>query len=77
MTRKLYLEDAYLRSCTGTIIRREETEDGEILVLDASCFYPEGGGQPCDTGTIGGREVVHVHTRDGDVVHRIRGEVRQ
>jgi alanyl-tRNA synthetase len=73
MTRKLYLEDAYLRSCTSTIIRREETEDGELLVLDASCFYPEGGGQPSDTGTVAGREVVHVHARDGEVVHRIKG----
>lgn len=49
MTEPLFLNDAYLRTATGTVI--DHTEEGGI-VLDASVFYPTGGGQPGDSGRI-------------------------
>ncbi|NKE36344.1 hypothetical protein GWG54_11040 [Natronococcus sp. JC468] len=49
-----------VRSVDGTDVRLEETY-----------FYPEGGGQPADRGTIDGIEVVDVQTRDGAVVHEL------
>ncbi|MFB6280763.1 MAG: alanine--tRNA ligase-related protein [Haloferacaceae archaeon] len=41
------------------------------VVLDETYFYPEGGGQPADRGTLGGVAVEHVETTDGEVVHRL------
>ena len=41
------------------------------LVLDATVFYPEGGGQPCDLGTIQGHRVVDVKKQHGVVIHRV------
>ncbi|WP_068303008.1 alanyl-tRNA editing protein [Pararhodobacter sp. CCB-MM2] len=49
MTDPLFRKDAYLRQCTTTVTRI--TEDG-ALVVAASVFYPQGGGQPGDTGWL-------------------------
>ncbi|MDZ7702147.1 MAG: DHHA1 domain-containing protein [Halobacteriales archaeon] len=43
--------------------------DGRDLVLEETYFYPEGGGQPADRGTVAGVPVADVQGRDGDVVH--------
>lgn len=54
------------------------------MVLDRTAFYVESGGQPCDTGTLGGRRVTAVLERDGEVLHvldapldadRVRGSI--
>ncbi|ELY58578.1 alanyl-tRNA editing protein [Natronococcus jeotgali] len=45
--------------------------DGTDVRLEETYFYPEGGGQPADRGTIDGIEVVDVQTRDGAVVHEL------
>lgn len=63
MTEELFREDSYLRECTAKVIA---AGDGAIA-LDRTVFYPMGGGQPGDTGTIswsGGRTVI-VDTRYG------------
>ena len=41
------------------------------LILDATAFYPEGGGQPCDTGTIQDYPIIDVQERDGQIIHII------
>ncbi len=48
--------------------------DGTDVVLDETYFYPEGGGQPADRGTIDGVEVVDVQSRDGTVIHVLATE---
>lgn len=49
MTRMLFREDAYQRSAGARVVRH--TDEGGV-VLDASLFYPTGGGQPGDSGTL-------------------------
>ena len=55
--RKLYYEDCHLRSFTATVLSCTQTEKGHAVTLDATAFYPEGGGQACDTGTLGPERV--------------------
>jgi alanyl-tRNA synthetase len=46
-----------------------------VLVLDRTLFYPEGGGQPCDLGTVGGVPLESVAEEGGRVLHRMAGAV--
>src|SRR3954468_12648448 len=65
----LYLRDAYLRSFRATVV----DEAASAVALDRTAFYPTGGGQPHDTGALGGATVVDVR-KDGDVVwHHVDG----
>lgn len=53
MTELLYLQDFYVENCQATVTEVTELDDGMIDVqLDRTCFYPRGGGQDWDTGTI-------------------------
>jgi misacylated tRNA(Ala) deacylase len=63
----LYLTDAYLRSFAARVVE----VDGDRVVLDRTAFYPTGGGQPHDTGTLGGRAVVEVRKESDLVWHRL------
>lgn len=70
MTELLYLTDAYRREFGATVT----AVDGARVALDRTAFYPTGGGQPHDTGTLAGRRVVDVR-KEGDVVwHSVEGE---
>lgn len=71
MTELLFLHDAYLREFTATVT----AVDGTRVALDRTAFYPTGGGQPHDTGTLGGAAVTDVR-KEGDVVwHTLDGAV--
>ena len=73
MTRKLYYEDCHLTSFTARVTGCGETEKGFEITLDATAFYPEGGGQACDLGSIGEVRVLDVRERGEDVVHLCDG----
>ena len=68
-TRKLYYENSLLRSFTATVTGCRETPKGFAITLDATAFYPEGGGQAADTGTLEGIPVLDVREADGQIVH--------
>lgn len=69
-TRLLYREEPYRTEFAARVLQCEPAKDGRFLIrLDETCFYPEGGGQPADTGVLGGVKVLDVHERGGEVWH--------
>ncbi len=87
MTKELFLRDAYLKEFEAGVVKLE----GREVILDATAFYPGGGGQPPDKGTLGigpihasvvdarreGGRVVHVLDRPiPDTVKDLRGDAR-
>lgn len=72
-TRKLYYEDCHLWDFSAMVLTCEQTGKGFLVTLDATAFYPEGGGQACDTGTLGGVRVLDVQERGEAVIHLCDG----
>ena len=61
---RLYYQIPYVKSFMCTVEHCEESGKGTWLVtLNQTGFYPEGGGQPYDTGTLNGISVVSVHEK--------------
>lgn len=52
MTKKLYYQDVWLEQCEATVCACEQTQDGYAVLLDQTVIFPEGGGQPSDSGSI-------------------------
>lgn len=71
--RKLYYEDCHLKNFTARVTSCCETDRGYLITLDATAFYPEGGGQPADHGTLGTVKVLDVQEQDGNVCHLCDG----
>lgn len=69
MTEKLYYADPFLQHFTATVIRCTQEKDYYAVVLDRTCFYPEGGGQPADHGTLGSAAVTDVQEKEGQLLH--------
>lgn len=69
MTEKLFLEDSYAKECEAVVERVE----GNGVVLDQTVFYPTGGGQPCDYGTMEGNgktaRVLEVKKNGAEIIH--------
>ena len=67
--KKLYYEDSHLRTFTATVTGCEAVKGGWAVTLDATAFYPTGGGQECDLGVLGGANVLDVKEQGADIVH--------
>jgi Ser-tRNA(Ala) deacylase AlaX len=75
-TKLLYLEDFNVVSGEASVVDIQKTEDGRTaVILDQTCFYPRGGGQDWDTGTIEGEnaifQAVEVRLDEEGTVHHI------
>ena len=68
-TVKLYYENAFTQDFTAVVESCGAVKGGFAVVLDRTAFYPEGGGQPADHGTLGDARVLDVHEKDGVVTH--------
>ena len=68
-TRKLYYEDSHMADFSARVLSCRESEKGYEVVLDATAFYPEGGGQACDLGFLGQAKVLDVRERGAQIVH--------
>lgn len=73
MTEKLFYKDVYQKTFEATITDCREGKNGYEIILDRTAFYPEGGGQPGDTGylQIGDQkvEITDTHEKDGEILH--------
>ena len=68
-TNRLFRENVYLRECDASI-RSVSTREGKVLItLDQTIFFPTGGGQSCDLGTINDFAVVDVYEYEDDIFH--------
>jgi alanyl-tRNA synthetase len=73
LTRRLYYEDSKQDRFEAVVVSARADGDATSVVLDATAFYPGGGGQPADRGRLGDRTVLDVG-QDGDLVwHRLDG----
>lgn len=69
MTEKLYDQDAYLSSFTATVTACRAHGEGYAVVLDRTAFFPEGGGQSGDSGSIGPVTVRDTQEENGELLH--------
>ena len=68
-TKKLFYADPFLHEFSATVLSCEESKGGFAVTLDETAFYPEGGGQPTDCGTLGGVAVTDVREKGGIITH--------
>ena len=71
MTQKLYDNDSHQTETTAVVRACMPAKDGFEILLDRTVLFPEGGGQPSDTGTIGGARVLHCREEGGEVYHLV------
>ena len=71
MTERLYYDNAYLTAFDAQVLAVKLNGEHFDVLLDRSAFYPTSGGQPFDTGTLGGARVVDVNVEDGLVWHTV------
>jgi Ser-tRNA(Ala) deacylase AlaX len=76
-TVQLYVDDSYLQEFDATVVR----SGPRFVVLDRTAFYPEGGGQPSDLGTLeaDGKEhnVIKVMKRGPQIFHYLDGDIQE
>lgn len=70
-TRRLFKEDVYLKEAEAVITSVTEFNGKTMITLDRTIFFPTGGGQSCDSGTIDGLAVLDVYEADGDIYHQL------
>src|SRR6185295_14265447 len=78
-TERLYYRDSHLLEFDARVTDVSERDDGAIaLTLDRTAFYPTGGGQPNDTGTLGAARVIDcIDAAEEGVLHLVQGPVPQ
>lgn len=66
---ELFYRDEYAREFDAEVISCQKGKKGYEVVLSDTAFYPEGGGQPADRGTLGQVNVLDVKRRNGEILH--------
>ncbi|HSB18914.1 MAG TPA: alanyl-tRNA editing protein, partial [Anaeromyxobacteraceae bacterium] len=77
MAERLYLADSYLTRFEADVVAERAVDGHPAVTLSRTAFYPEGGGQPADRGTLGGAAVIDVRDVDGEVLHLLGGPAPQ
>ncbi|MBT2729173.1 alanyl-tRNA editing protein [Bacillus sp. ISL-75] len=77
MENKLYYQDTYLKAFTALVLKQEQDSTGNwYVVLNQTAFYPTGGGQPYDLGTLADQNVINVEEIDGEIRHYLVGPLQ-
>lgn len=71
MTERLYLLDGYLREFDAVVTQADAVQ--KTVILDRTAFFPGGGGQPADAGTLAQSAVVKMHRSAGEIEHVLDG----
>ena len=71
MTIRLYEEDSELLDFTATVLSCQPKGDAWAVELDRTAFFPEGGGQGADHGTLGSAAVTDCHDAHGTILHTV------
>lgn len=69
ITDRIYERDSSVKEFNCTVLSCKRAKEGFEIILDRTAFFPTGGGQKCDTGSLNGIPVSDVFCRDGDILH--------
>ena len=75
MTEKLYESNAYCKTFQAVVEECRPMDGKYGIVLNQTAFFPEGGGQAADRGTINGHEVLDVQQKDAVILHMLETEL--
>lgn len=76
-TKQVYYEDPYKTELQCKVLSVEPKGNLLNVILDQTIFYPEGGGQPSDRGSLGEAKVEYVRISDGEIIHQVQGQVKK
>ncbi len=68
-TDRIYERDSSVSAFEATVLSCGEANGEYKVILDRTAFFPTGGGQMCDNGTLNGIEVKDVRIEDGEIIH--------
>lgn len=73
---RLFDQDPYLKTFNAKLIDQMEIDGLYHVRLDQTAFYPEGGGQPSDQGTLNGVKIVQLIEKEEQVVHVLESQIQ-
>lgn len=76
MRNRLFYQDSYIKSFTSEVVTKgKDKDENDYIVLEQTAFYPTGGGQPHDIGTIENIKVLNVEEVEGEIRHYLENEL--
>ena len=72
---ELFYREPYLKEFDSVVLTCEVSKQGYVITLEDTLFYPEGGGQLCDFGTLNAIDVIDVQRKNDIVYHTVKEEI--